>query len=164
MYKIRTAVGILLTALALASCDNLNGHVTAPTTFGLNTSDSAAFALRPDAFTAQSVSDAFCPSLSPFLVPVNVLVQAGSIGVSVTDIAFRFTDRRGVEMPPVTLAAPVLTTQFGTTVVQARSAREFPLSFRLGCGVQPVGTIVVIVGSRDGNGRTGSVSLTGTLH
>jgi hypothetical protein len=165
MYKIRTAVEILLAALAFASCGgDANLNVTGPTSIGLKTSDSASFALTPDVFTAQSISGGACPLLSPFLVGFNLSVHAGAIGVSVTDITFRFSDRRGVAMPQVTLPAPVLATQFGTTLVQARSARVFPLTFRLDCTVQPVGTLVVILDTLDANGRAGSVTLTGNLH
>ena len=36
--------------------------------------------------------------------------------------------------PSVTLTAPVMTRQFGSTLIAARSQRSFPLNFPFGCG------------------------------
>ncbi len=52
-------------------------------------------------------------------------------------------------MPPVTIAAPIPTTQFGSALVQAGSVTTVPLTLAIGCGTGSQGTILVIVDMSD---------------
>jgi hypothetical protein len=91
---------------------------------------------------------------------VGIVVSAADLNLFVSTIGFRFVDSNGVQMPPVTLPAPVMATQFGSALVAARSSRTFPLDVRFGCGTLRTGTILVTVDTTDANGRTAVQDLT----
>jgi hypothetical protein len=64
-----------------------------------------------------------------------------------------FTDTAGITAPPITLPAPVLTEQFGSTLIAARSARSFPFNFPLGCFTRRAGTLIIVIVTVDDRGR-----------
>ena len=74
-------------------------------------------------------------------------------GVSLQRVQMTFTDTVGLTAPQVTLPAPVLTRQFGSTLVEARSQRTFPFTFPFGCNTSRTGTLVVVVTVNDDHGR-----------
>ena len=146
--------GVLLFA---ASCGgNMDGQpaATAPTPIGADSLP--MFSASQSAVSTKGVRDPFCPSVEPFLVPVDLVVRAQEVGLLVTGITARFTDTAGVQAPQVTLPAPVPTTQFGSALVAARSQRTFPLILRIGCGTGGAGTVIIFVDARDELGRTRS--------
>ena len=106
---------------------------------------------------AQRVSNPFCPSVTPFDVPLGIVVQPdGGASVIVTAIRVQFFDTAGNGAPQVTLPAPVPTTQFGTALENARSGQVFPVTIGIGCGTGRQGTVQILVETRDAQGRTGS--------
>ena len=103
-----------------------------------------------------------CPNLPPFVIPLNLVVRVnGGVNVLLTTVSMQFVDRSGIVMPQVTLPAPQLTTQFGTALVSARSARTFPFTLAVGCGTDKKGTVTIVASTRDDRGRqeTGMVSV-----
>lgn len=147
--------GVLLTA----SCSDTDARLFATQPSLVDTSSVVVSATSSTAF-AQPVSEAFCPSIAPFNVPIGVIVRAtGSSVVVVTGIRLLFTDTSGRQAPqvtlpmlPLTLPAPGPTVQFGD-VLESRSARTFPLNLGIGCGTGRRGTVVIIVDTSDGRGR-----------
>lgn len=156
MHKIITSLAICAAALFLVSCDDTEARfsgaaaLTAPAPFG---SEPPAISATPPFVGTQLVRNSVCPSLPPFTAGINLLVEARSANVSITQITMQFVDTFGVQVPQVTLPAPVLATQFGSALVAARSSRAFPLSFGFGCGTTRTGTIIVVVDTNDENGR-----------
>jgi hypothetical protein len=67
-------------------------------------------------------------------------------------------------MPQVTLTAPELTRQFGTNLVQARSARTFPLQIAVGCGTGKSGIVMVAIDTQDEQGRSQSGQISVAVH
>jgi hypothetical protein len=150
---------LLVAAFVAASCDAAKAtrNMTEPTTIStglsvsLNGTSSTAF--------AQRVSDFRCPAISPFTVPVLVIVDAkGNVTSSVTEIRLQFTDQSGVRLPQVTLPAPVPMTQFGTAL--ANSQQAFPVTVGIGCDSGHAGTLVIVVDLRDERGHRGSAQTT----
>ena len=118
-----------------------------PLSVGVSTTSSMAVAER--------VRNPFCPSVTPFNVPLVVVVQpSGGVSVVVTAIRAQFFDTSGFGAPQVTLPAPVPTTQFGTALDNARSGQAFPVTIGIGCGTGHTGTMRIIVETRDSQGRT----------
>ena len=106
---------------------------------------------------AERVNNPFCPSVTPFRVPLVIVVEPdGGIGVVVTAIRAQFFDTSGAGMPQVTLPAPVPTTQFGTALTNARSGQTFPVTLGIGCGTGRTGNVQILVETRDAQGRIGS--------
>ena len=98
-----------------------------------------------------------CPSIAPFSVPIGLVVRVnGGVNVFITQIRMRFTDPFRIEMPQVTLPAPMLTKQFGTNLVMARSTRTFPLTLAVGCGTDRKGMAMILIDTEDEHGRRGS--------
>jgi hypothetical protein len=151
---------LLAAALVATSCSDK--QPTQPTQF--NSSDSSVIVqATPQSVIAQPVNNARCPSVAPFQVGFNIVVRAnGTVNVVVTNIVMQFTDVFGVRMPQVTSAAPAASPgplpsmQFGTALVQARSQQVFPIALGIGCVTTSRGTLVIMVQTRDDNGRTGS--------
>jgi hypothetical protein len=154
------ASGALLgAALAVSSCTDHSKSPTTPTTFS---SSAVSVSALSTTVVAQPVSNGFCPLVAPFAVPMTILINPNGVpNLAVTQIALQFTDTAGRRMPQVTLPAPVPTTEFGTALAASRAALAFPLTLGIGCGVGSVGTVVVLVDTRDGLGRmlSGRVSV-----
>jgi hypothetical protein len=134
---------------------------------GMDTTDFVADRSSPS--TASSTALANPPTTrfvrrAPFNVAFGIIVRAnGSSNVIIDGVQFRFTDSSGLQtpqitlpMPPVTIAAPVPTTQFGSALVQAGSATTVPLFLAIGCGTGRQGTIVIIVDTSDEIGHHSS--------
>lgn len=158
------ACAIVALALAGAACGDDAMLPTGPTTAapqaGIETAG-ASFGLVSDSVVAQPVSNARCPSVAPFDFPFVLVVRPNDqVGLVVTQLQMQFTDANGVQMPSVTLPAPVPTTQFGSALAASRGGLQFPLRMGIGCGVGRSGTIVVQVTTRDASGRSGSGSVT----
>jgi hypothetical protein len=120
--------------------------------------------LTPTSIAAQLSGRAPCPQFHPFQAFTNLTIRTGDeFGFRLTSIDMRFVDRSGLFGPSVTLPAPVLTRQFGTELINARSVRSFPLDFGFGCGTSRFGTIVIVVNGRDDNGRRRSEELRATV-
>jgi hypothetical protein len=154
MHK-QTVFAILAASLLIAGCNDSDVRISATSPGALIELPSTSFAsIHPSFASAQLIRVGDCPHVHPFRVPFNLIIQAaGDVTVSLTEVRMQFTDNFGVTAPQVTLPAPVLTRQFGTALVLARSERTFPLDFSFGCGTGRIGTIVIQVRGRHGNGK-----------
>jgi hypothetical protein len=161
MHKHTLALA-LLSATLLTSCSDSDepANPGAPSLVGRG---GLSIGLDRSRLTPELAGNPICPAFPPFLVPFHVTVGADAGFVSLTEVRMRFVDTSGVQMPQVTLPAPVLTTQFGSTLVAARRTRSFPFSFRFGCDTARAGTLVVIVGTQDERGRLMSTELSATV-
>ena len=160
MLNRKLAVIVTAAALAACACSDSDARRTATGPAALESNDNpfgrAPFVgVNPTSLTSELI-DSFvaCPAVPPFLVRANLLIRANSDDVVfISSVRMQFTDTSGIAAPEVTLAAPAFTRQFGTALVEARSARSFPLDFRFGCGVGRHGTLVVVTNTRDRDGR-----------
>jgi hypothetical protein len=150
----------ILAAVALATSACSDSEMTAPTqptTFSTSAHANVSFSTVSNTVSAVPVFNSSCPAIAPFRAPIVVLVSPnGAAHLTVTQMQLRFTDTSGIQMPPVTLAAPMPITQFG-------DALQFQLSLGVGCGAGRFGTAVIVVDARDGNGRRHSGSVTVTV-
>jgi len=150
------AIGVLAAvALAASACsDSDTAAPTNPTSFSTSAQTNVVFSTGSTTVAAVPVFNASCPTVAPFRVPIFVFASpGGAASLVVTKIQLQFTDTSGVQMPAVTLAAPVPITQFGDALEASRDALQFPVSLDIGCGVGRFGTVVIIVDARDGHGR-----------
>jgi hypothetical protein len=165
MHKLAVLSTLVLSASLVTACDRSTPTVVAPTT--VNAAGVSAD-VRVAAAVVDPVSDRSCRALT---IPLDLIVRAGDLAVSLTGVRMRFEGSSDVPtpqtLPPAPLSppapiptnpAPVPTTQFGSDLMDARSVRTFPLSLPIGC-VNPNGTVIVIVDTRDGLGRRGSVEV-----
>ena len=160
MHRYPQAVALVAAAFLAASCSDTDARseLTQPSFVG--GSFVAVTAASSTAF-AQPANNPTCPSVAPFNVTFGIIVKAnGSSNVIIHGIQFRFTDSSGLQtpqitlpMPPVTFAAPIPTTQFGSALVQAGSGTTVPLTLPIGCGTGNQGTILIIVDTSDDLGR-----------
>jgi len=143
------------TALAATSCSDVSINSTGPTK--VESSSTVSVNALSNSVIAEVVNHPVCPSVAPFNVPFGIVVRGtGVAGLVVTRIQMQFTDSAGAQMPPVTLAAPLPITQFGTALAASRDDQRFSLSMGVGCGVERRGTIMVEVETRDAQGRRGT--------
>lgn len=116
--------------------------------------------INPTFLSPQLNSVGVCPLFQPFRAPLNLIIQAaGDVSLTVSEVRMQFIDSSSIAGPQVTLAAPALTRQFGTALVQARGSRSFPFDFGFGCGTGRTGTIVVLVRARHDDGRDDSAEM-----
>jgi hypothetical protein len=165
--SIRTLAPLLvLGAFLLSACGGPYADMGSPVAPGVQR---ASLSVTPSTLLGQPkpfgtpAPFAGCPSVSPFTVPFTLVVTAGNVAFAVTSVTVRFTDSFGAQMPQVTLPAPVPVTPFGTALVQARSGQSFPMSFGIGCGTGTTGTVVILIHTRDVNGRTDTAQLTAVV-
>ncbi len=138
---------ILIGALILAGCET-----TTPTVPTMLESTASAAVSAASSVQAQQTTFSFCPTVTPFTATVGVVVVAGDVNLLVTSITSQFTDQNHVQLPAVTLPAPVPTAQFGSALVEARSAATFPVSVAFGCGTVSTGTVAMSVHLTDATG------------
>ena len=144
---------LLLSMLFVASCGK-RPDLTEPTTFS-STSSISLGSTSPSAI-AQRVNDFACPVISPFSVPIVVVVESdAAAGVVVTQLRMQFVDVSGARMPQVTMPAPLPITQFGSDLAATRAAQAFPVTLGIGCGTGHTGNLLIFVDTRDGLGRVG---------
>jgi hypothetical protein len=163
---ITVAIPLVVTVLA-ASCSSTPARdsLTQPTPLAAEPSASVSAVSPMVAAQIASPSASGCPAHAPFSVPVGLIVRANrDLRVFVTAISMRFTDPFNIQMPQVTLLAPALTRQFGTNLVQARSARTFPLQVAVGCGTGKSGTVTIAVDTQDEQGRRESGQVSVAVH
>jgi hypothetical protein len=147
----------LAATLAAASCGEVSMSPASPTKVDSPTASTASISAQSHTVIAEPVSHSFCPSVAPFNAPFVIVVRPNGLpGLVVTRVRMQFTDSAGVAMPPVTLAAPVPITQFGTALAETLADQRFSLRLGIGCGVGRNGTIVIQVDTRDAQGRMGS--------
>ena len=133
---------------AIAGCETTQAP-TVPTILeaSANASVSAASSVQ-----AQQTTFSFCPTVTPFTVTIPVVVTAGNVNLFVTSMTSQFTDINHIQLPTITLPAPVPTAQIGSDLVQARSAVTFPVNVSFGCGTASTGTVAIGVLMTDANG------------
>lgn len=155
MRKTTASLAAILAIFVMGACDGTDPGVLDPTPLGTGPT---TVGIQAPFVSVQSVTDASCPTLQPFLGSLNLNVQAiGHLDLSLTQVRMTFTDSAGLTAPAVTLPAPQLTQQFGSTLIAARSQRAFPFTFPFGCGTRRTGTLVVIVVVTDEDGREETV-------
>ena len=153
---------LFLSMLFIASCD-ARPDMTQPTTF--SSASSISLGATSATAIAQRVSDFQCPAISPFSVPIVVVVQSNAAaGFVVTEMRLQFVDVSGARMPQVTLPAPLPTTQFGSALDATRAAQAFPVTLGIGCGTGHTGNLAIFVDTRDMLGRRGSAQTTVIVH
>ena len=148
---------LVVTGVLTASCSGTDAtqSLTQPTS-PVGALSVAVSTTSPIAL-AERVSNPFCPSVTPFRVPLVVIVEPDDGGpVIVTSIRAQFVDSSGTSAAQVTLPAPVPTTQFGSALEKARSGQAFPVTIGIGCGTGRTGRVQVFVEARDALGRTRS--------
>lgn len=154
MFKQTAAVAILGVSLLAGGCSDSDNRVTPTGPVGLRAGGStSSITIQPSVVATQVIGRGSCPDVQPLRALLNLNVLADDVELRLREIRLQFFDTIGMAAPQVTLPAPVLTAQFGTALVQARSARSFPLDFLFGCGTGRRGTIVVIVQTEDGRGK-----------
>lgn len=159
MFKHTAALAILGASLLTSGCSDTDALVTATGPTSPQFVGSAFASIRPSLLSAQFVGEAACPEVQPLHVRANLTVFADEVSFLLTEVRMQFFDTFGITAPQITLPAPVLTREFGTALVLARSARTFPLDFRFGCGTHRIGTLVVLVRGRHGDGRDDSTEI-----
>lgn len=153
MRRTTASLVAVVAVLFAAACDGTEPGVLDPTPLGTGPTTSM-LGVQTSLVTVQSIAQPFCPTIAPFLGSLNLNVQAaGGVDVRLTQVQMTFTDSVGLSAPSVTLPAPALTRQFGSTLVEARSQRAFPFSFPFGCGTRRTGTVLVVVVVTDENGN-----------
>lgn len=157
MHKQIAAITILAVSILTAGCgDSTTEFVaTGPSAaLQLNSSQNPFARIHPSPIGAVAIRGAGCPHSFPYRAKVNLTISADrDVSLSLLDVRMHFVDTFGIAAPAVTLPAPVLTRQFGTALVEARSSRTFPFDFDFGCGTDRRGTLTVHVRTRDGRGR-----------
>ena len=152
MCKQRGLLAAVIGLLMATGCNDTDPTLLDPTP--LRTGLTSTIGIHPSVITAQSIGQPFCPTIPPFLGSLNLTVQApGALRVFLRQVRMEFVDSAGMSAPSITLPAPVLTQQFGSTLIEARSGRTFPFTFPFGCGTRRGGTLVVIVIVADENGQ-----------
>jgi hypothetical protein len=145
MRKLLVAAAVVL---PLVGCETTH----APTVPTMLESHASASVTAASSVQAQQTTFSFCPSVTPFTATIGVVVLAGDVNVFVTSISSQFTDINHVQLPTITLPAPVPTAQFGSAFVQARTAATFPVTVGFGCGTARAGTVAMTVHLADASG------------
>ena len=151
MYKLRFAFVAALAAVAACSDTEFRFAATGPTGFGIGNSLTADIA--PSLSSSRPNGPGSCPAVSPFVGSLSLnITTGGNFSVRLREVRLHFTDVDGITAPPITLPGPVLTEQFGSTLIAARSSRSFPFSFGVGCFGRRAGTLIVVIVTVDDRG------------
>ena len=149
--------GALITAVA--GCETTHAPAV-PTTLETRADASVS---APSSVQAQQTTFSSCPTVNPFTANIAVVVAAGNVNVAVQSISTQFTDINHVQLPTVTLPAPIPTAQVGSALVQARTAATFPVAVNFGCTTASTGTVTMSVQLAESSGvssvRTLSVNV-----
>lgn len=151
-YVASVAVGMAVMATIACNGDGTGPRVLNPTPLG-TLGASTNVSIQPSVITAEAVDRPSCPVTPPFVGSLNMHVQAVDFPLSLSLVRMTFRDSEGLTAPAVTLPAPALTRQFGSTLVEARSGRTFFFTFPFGCDTRRTGTLVVFVVISNPDGR-----------
>ena len=148
-------------AVLAAACGDSNAPSTLTAPQPLQLAAPTTFAtLQPETLTSELNRGGACPQSQPFRATASVRVEGDPDTIlEIDSIGLEFFDQHRNAAPAVTLTAPVLTRQFGSALVAARTSRTFPIAFGFGCNTGRTGTLVVVVRARDGHGRDRSMQL-----
>jgi hypothetical protein len=154
MRKYATSFGIAVVLLATSACDGDGGaqRVVNPTPIA-TVGASRSVSVQPSDVATERVPNSACPTIPPFVGSLSVNVQAVDFPLSLSLVRMTFTDSVGLQAPEVTLPAPAMTRQFGSTLVEARSQRTFSFHFPFGCDTSRNGTLLLLVVFTDPDGR-----------
>jgi hypothetical protein len=148
---------LVLSTFLITACDDAKNNVAAPTTFDVGGVSASVTADSPVPDTNAG------NACAAFTIPLSVVVQTGSAAVTITSVSAQFVPSSGMPMPQVTLPAPAPTVQFGTALTEAQSVQTIPLLLPIGCAVDHTGTVVVLVGTRDGRGNSNTTRVSGPV-
>jgi hypothetical protein len=154
MRKYATSFGITVVLVATIGCDGdgAGQQISNPTPIATS-GVSSNFSIQASDVATEAVTQSSCPVIPPFVGSLSMNVQAVDFPLSLSLVRMTFTDGVGLQAPAVTLPAPVMTRQFGSTLVEARSQRTFFFNFPFGCDTSRTGTLLVVVVVRDPDGR-----------
>ena len=157
---------VSLATLSSYGCDDGNATSTTPSIVRTQSAQSEArFVNRLDSvpreISAVAVPAAFCPFVSPFLAPVNVVIGANSSDLLLQDMQLQFFDIAGVRGGSLSITGSELETRFPSMLIPAFGTRTFPVSVPFGCVGGQTGTLFIRVVTVDTSGRqdVGSVSV-----
>ena len=155
MKKYAASFCTLVILLATIACDGdgTGQRVVNPTPLATVGAASRSVNIQASDVATEAVTQSTCPVVPPFVGSLSVNVEAVDFPLSLSLVRMTFTDAVGLQAPSVTLPAPVMTRQFGSTLVAARSQRSFFLEFPFGCGTSRNGTLLVVVVVTDPDGR-----------
>lgn len=153
MRKIVAPLGMAMVMLGTMACDGDGPNLAVNPTPLATVGASRNFNIQASDVETEAVTPSTCPVVPPFVGSLSMNVQAVDFPLSLSLVRMTFTDSAGLQAPEVTLPAPVMTRQFGSTLVEARSQRSFSLRFPFGCDTSRTGTLLVVVVVSDGDGR-----------
>jgi len=141
---------VLITPLALASCDSspariVGRSVTGPSRASVPPHPTAFITpmLVPLPIPFQTLPVIGCPTASPFGTSFSLIIdQSDGIDVFLHQVGFRFVDGAGFESPLI-FSDIDLATRFGSTLVIAGSSRTFPFQPQFGCGLSSAPHLMV---------------------
>lgn len=152
MRKYAACLALVMAVMSTSACDSDGTGPVYPSPLA-TVGAPPSISIQPSRIAAETVTHPSCPVIPPFIGSLNVHVQAVDFPLSVSHVQMTFRDSDGLTAPAVTLPAPVLTRQFGSTLVEARSRRTFAFTFPFGCTTRRTGTLVVVVITTDPGGR-----------
>ena len=158
------AITILLAALALASCDDDNGHKNhrALVSFDPLLAPSATVAARisPSPLPIVTIPTIGCP-VGLFTTAFDIVIAPTGRSLFVDHVTFRLLDGTNIGGPTVTIPSFELNSMFGSTEVSG--SRAFAFNPRFGCGVRRPISIVGDIGLVDRSGSASSVTVSATF-
>lgn len=145
---------VSLTALLSYGCDDGNTTRIGPSSVKSDTRFISSSVSVANEVAIVPVPAAFCPFISPFLVPASVVIRAdGASDLLLREMQLRFVDLAGVTGAFRTINRTELTTLFGSTLIPAFGTRTFPVSLPIGCVGGSTGTLFIQVSAFDVAGR-----------
>ena len=126
---------VSLAALSSFACDDGNATRIGPSSVQTDARFvSRSVTVTPDLIAAVPVPGAFCPAVSPFLLPLSLVIRAdGATDLFLREVQMQFFDAAGTRGAFRTINGPELSTLFGSTLIPAFGSRTFPVSLPFGC-------------------------------
>jgi hypothetical protein len=159
-----------LAALSSYACDDGNTTRLGPSTVRTETVHTGAFvssldSIPNDDIIAVAVPAAFCPFVSPFLAPANVVIRADAgRDLFLHDMSLQFVDTAGVHGAFRSINGAEVTSLFGSTRIPAFGTRTFPVSLPFGCVGGQTGTLFIQAVTLDSSGLQGLTSVRVNVH
>lgn len=151
---------IPLAALSSYGCDDGSATRIGPSSVNTDARFVSRSVSVPSEITAVAVPGAFCPTISPFLAPLSLVIRAdAATDLLLHEVQLQFVDIAGVRGGFRTISGTELTTLFGSSLVPAFGTRTFPVSLPFGCVGARTGTMFIQVVAFDTAGRQDMTSM-----